>query len=591
MELISRKEVAEAAKLQKLGGENLAGLLMSVLKLDKINKIYADHYQKPAMDFLKNVLSDADISYKISDVDLNKIPRKGAFVLIANHPYGGLEGIILLNALLQIRPDLKMMGNFLLTRIEPLKDLVIPVNPFDDLTDIKQNVSGVMSCLNHLEKGNSLVIFPAGEVSTYQPEQHGITDKKWNKGAVKLIMKAKVPVVPAFFQGTNSQLFHWLGFIHPLLRTAKIPSELLNKRSRQINVRIGAPISVAEQELFVGVSRFGRFLRAKTYSLGFNTNVNTFFSVNKFTKPQEIIAPVSKKLMCDELLRIPDYCELFSVKNYTVYCTPVQYIPEIMNEIGRLRETTFREIGEGSNNSIDIDEYDLYYHQLFIWDNEAKAVVGGYRVGLGDEIISQYGIKGFYTRSLFKMDVKLQPMLMESVELGRSFVTIDYQRKPLSLFLLWKGILVFLLRNEKYRYLIGPVSISNNFSDMSQQLIVNFIRQNYFMEHLGKLIQPKKPYIPVFKHCETDILTEEINNLTHLDNLIADIETSGARIPVLLKKYLSMGGRIASFNVDPAFNNSLDGFLVLDLADIPKETIQSLSKELNDEKLGQRFNL
>jgi putative hemolysin len=589
MELINPKEITKAARLHHFGGENMAKILMSVFQLDKINRIYAKNYQKPAFEFLESILNELNVNYEVSTSDLAKIPKTGPFIIVANHPYGGLEGLILIHALVKIRPDIKVMSNYLLRRIDPIKDILIAVNPFEENLVVKQNLTGLRICKDHLENGKALVIFPAGEVSTYQQGSNTITDRKWNKSALKMIIKAKVPVVPVFFHGTNSALFHWLGFIHPFLRTAKIPSEMLNKRLKTLKMRIGSPIPVNEQELFIGISKFGRFLRAKTYALGSVTDVNSFYKPRRETKIHDIIPPVSKRLLCSDLLYLPDKYELFRYKNYTLYCAPALQIPNIMNEIGRLREITFREIGEGTNNSFDIDEYDLYYKQLFIWDEETKSIIGGYRAGLGKEIMEQFGIKGFYTRTLFKMDHKIKPLLHQSIELGRSFIVSEYQRKPMSLYLLWKGILYFLLKNNEYRYLIGPVSISDRFTNISQQLIVDFIQNNYFHQELSQLIQPRKAFIPNLNKIETDILTEEITNLNHLELLIKDIETPNIRIPVLLKKYLLMGGKIANFNVDPAFNNSLDGFLILDLANIPKEIIQSLSKEINDENINNRF--
>jgi putative hemolysin len=260
-----------------------------------------------------------------------------------------------------------------------------------------------------------------------------------------------------------------------------------------------------------------------------------------------------------------------------------------MLEIARLREITFREVGEGTDLEKDMDEFDLYYHQLFIWDNVKNVLVGGYRVGLGKEIIALYGMKGFYTRTLFKMSKKLLPILNETVELGRSFIVKEYQRKPLSLFLLWKGILYFLLKNETYRYLLGPVSISNQFTKLSQHYIVDFIKRNYFHKELSEFIKPRKPFTPPSLSTDFQILTEEIHSFVQLDTIIQDIEIYQTRIPVLLKKYLQLGGRIVCFNVDPAFNNSLDGLMMLDLADVPKHRLQSLSKEMEDDTIFDKF--
>lgn len=590
MELITLKEVAQTPFVKNFGGINIAKMAMSVFKIDDINKIYTNNYEKSASAFLTDTLKDLRVNYSISGTDLDKIPQKGAFIIVANHPYGGLDGIILLHALLKIRPDIKVMGNYLLQRIEPLKDYIVAINPFEETASYRENVPGLRACIEHLKHDKPLIIFPAGEVSTFQYNSKEITDRKWQKSIIKLIAKAKVPVVPVYFHGSNSALFHWLGVIHPVLRTARIPSELLNKQNKKVAVRIGNPITVAEQELFIGTSKLGRYLRAKTYALGSTTDLQPFFKPFRHQKIENTIPPVPKEIMCKEIRRLPGSYELFRNQKFAIYCAPFLYIPNIIKEIGRLREITFREVGEGTNMSCDLDEFDLYYWQLFIWDAENHAIVGGYRAGLGKEIMTQFGKKGFYTRSLFKMDDKLRPLLYESIELGRSFVVSEYQRKPMSLYLLWKGIMLFLQKHCEYRYLIGAVSITDRYSSVTKQLLVDFIRNNYFDQELSKLIKPRKAFTPVLNSIETSLLTEEIPDINQLELLIKDIETPSTRIPVLLKKYLQMGGKIAAFNVDPAFNNSLDGFLVLDLASIPKELINNLARETETLNPIDRFN-
>ena len=282
---------------------------------------------------------------------------------------------------------------------------------------------------------------------------------------------------------------------------------------------------------------------------------------------------------------------MFTSKNYNVICVPSTEIPHVLQEIGRLRELTFRNVGEGTNRSIDIDEYDFYYHQLIIWDNKANKIVGAYRLGKGKDILAQYGIGGFYLNSLFKIKKAYTPYLEESIELGRSFIVEEYQRKPLPLFLLWKGLLVFLLKNTDYRYLIGPVSISNDFSKFSKSLIVEFVKRYHFNEELAEYIKPRKKFVvKPDKNVDTELLTDfEKGDISKIDKVIYDIECN-YKFPILLKKYLQLNAKIIGFNIDPKFNDALDGLLVLDIFDVPENFIRALSKELNDESILERFN-
>jgi hypothetical protein len=264
-------------------------------------------------------------------------------------------------------------------------------------------------------------------------------------------------------------------------------------------------------------------------------------------------------------------------KNYEVYISPSDRIPNILKEIGRLRELTFREVGEGTNKSIDLDRYDIYYHQLFIWDKEAEMVVGAYRIGKGDDIYYSYGKKGFYIDELFKIDHKFEPVLKKSMELGRSWIRKEYQQKPLPLFMLWRGITKFLMANPQIKYLIGPVSISNNYSKFSQSLIVDYIEKNHFDHEMGQYVKPRNRFKANIQKVESELLLESKESLKDFDHLISDIEETKMKIPVLLRQYIALNGKIICFNIDPQFSDSLDGFLVVDVANIPPDMLDKLS--------------
>jgi putative hemolysin len=261
-----------------------------------------------------------------------------------------------------------------------------------------------------------------------------------------------------------------------------------------------------------------------------------------------------------------------------------------MNELGRLREITFREVGEGTNQSTDVDEFDLYYDQLIIWDNDGQQIVGGYRIGKGADIFDQFGIKGFYTQSLFKMKSGFEETLKQSLELGRSFIVKEYQRKPLPLFLLWKGILYFLLKNPEYRYLIGPVSISNTYSGISKELIIRYIMANFFDYKRAAFVKPRNRFKVTTNDQHLNTALENMTpDLHSLDKFIGDIDQYNSGLPVLLKKYLGLNAKIVAFNVDPKFNDCIDGLLILDIFDVPKTTVESLLKEVNDTSLLTRL--
>ncbi len=591
MELLKPKDIFKARPaLTLLGGEYFAKFLMYILRFNKLNKIYSQIAEKHGLDFIDEVIRSFEFNIESDEHELKRVPEKGPVIIVSNHPFGGLDALILIKYLSMVRSDVKVMANFLLQKIEPVSNYFIADNPFKK-DNVQSGFSGMKQAVSHLQNEGVLCLFPAGDVSTYGTFDSA-TDRIWQFPVVNFVKKARVPIVPVLFQGTNSRLFHILAKIHPSLRQVRLPSELLSKKHKNIKIRIGNPIKVEEQDRFSDVYQFGRFVRAKTYSMESNIEVKRFFnySMNPQPKPEAIIDPVPQDKIIKEIQKIKQDYTLFNLKNYTAYCAPSKEIPNILNEIGRLREITFRDVGEGTNQSIDIDEFDLYYNQMFIWDEDEQRLVGAYRIGLGKDILRQYGKRGFYLQTLFRIDDEFKPVLNESLELGRSFVIKEYQRKPMPLFLLWKGILYFLLKNPEYRYLIGPVSISNNYSKISKDLIIRFIMSNHLNWKMAQHIKPRKGYKFKSNNPDINILMENMErDINRLDKTIGDLDELNSGLPVLLKKYIKLNSKIIGFNVDPKFNNCLDGLIVLDVYDVPKSTIESLSKEANDGSILERF--
>jgi putative hemolysin len=593
MKILTTKDLAKTENLTIPEGTIIAGTLLQIIKYNKLNKVYSEVHDKDPIVLVNSLIEELEINYEITEDDLKNIPRDGSFITVSNHPYRGIDSMLLFKIIYEKRKDFKIMANYLLQNIEPLQNIIIPVNTFETSKNTKSSFSGIKEAIKHIREGHCIGIFPTGEESGHFVVSKVILDKEWQNPALKFIKNAGVPVVPLYFHGTNTRWVHILGKINPILRAAKLPSELFNKKNRTIKIRIGTPITVKEQSDFKDISKFGRYLRARVYSLGSVLEVRKFFNIKgggKKRKPEPLIEPVPSKVLEEEISKVkPDY-ELFTTKNYSVICAPTVAIPNVFNEIGRLREATFREVGEGTNKSTDIDEYDFYYYHLFIWDNIEMKIVGAYRIGKGKEILALYGIKGFYINSLFRLKRKFAPVMAEAIELGRSFIAKDYQRKVIPLFLLWKGIMVFLLKHSEYRYLIGPVSISNDLSGFSKSLIVEFVKTYFYDEEMAKLITPRKDFVVntdniIDRKIFIDSSERDINKI---ERIILDIEP-GYRLPVLLKKYMEINGKIIGFNIDPKFNNCLDGLLILDLYQTPPDVIKGLSREMNDVSILERF--
>ncbi|WP_313808358.1 lysophospholipid acyltransferase family protein [Flavobacterium sp.] len=592
MGLVTAKEVAKAIKTDSYGmlGTFSGWLLMKVLRISTLNDIYNRNKHLKDLEFLNAILDEFHIKFEIPEEDLKRLPKGGPYITISNHPLGGIDGILLLKLMLEREPNFKIIANFLLHRIEPMKPYIMPVNPFENHKDAKSSVIGLKETFRHLSDGKPLGMFPAGEVSTYKDGKL-VVDKPWEEGAIKVIRKAQVPVIPIYFHAQNSKLFYFLSKMNDTLRTAKLPSELLTQKDRVIKVRIGKPISVAEQNEHETIEEYSEFLRRKTYMLA-----NVFESENgskllqtpslKLPKsPKQIAKPANHEQILEEIteLRKGTYRMLQS-KNYEVFFVKADKIPNILHEIGRLREITFREVGEGTNESLDLDKYDNYYYHMFLWDEEAQLIAGAYRMGLGTEIFAAHGIDGFYLQELFRFEPELYDMMSKSIEMGRAFIVKEYQQKPMPLFLLWKGIVHTTLRYPEHKFLIGGVSISNQFSDFSKSLMIEFMKSHYYDPYVAQYVHPKKEYKVKLKDADRDFVFNEAEaDLNKFDKIIDEIEPSSLRLPVLIKKYIKQNARVVAFNVDPLFNDAVDGLMYIRIADLPESTVRPVIEELQAE--------
>ena len=593
MPIVNASEVSDGLNLNKFGplGLLFGKLFLSVSKLNKLNTIYDRYKHLEALDFIDAVLLELGVTFEIPEKDLKRIPKEGSFISISNHPLGAVDGLILLKLMLEAREDYKVIANFLLQRLKPIEDKIMPVNPFEDRKEVKSSIMGIKQALMHLKSGHPLGIFPAGEVSTYK-EDKDIVDKPWTDEAIKFIQKAKVPVLPVYFHAKNSLAFYKLAKLNDNLRTAKLPSEMLNQRNRKIIVRIGYPIPDKDQSNFESLEEYKLFLRKKTYMLSSSfekTNLIKIFP-NQIKLPlQNRVRKIASESSQQHILKEIEVCReqkkcLTKSKNYEVFFAKQALIPNVVREIGRLREITFRSIGEGTNKPIDLDDYDRYYHHMFLWDNEAEQIAGAYRMGLGKEIYGQHGMDGFYLSELFTFEPESHKMMSTAIEMGRAFIIQEYQQKPMPLFLLWKGIVHCTLRFPEHKYLIGGVSISNKFSNFSKSIMIEFMKSNYYDPYLAQYVHPKKDFKVKLKDVDKDFVFDATKaDLNKFDKLIEELESDNLRLPVLIKKYIKQNAKVVAFNVDPLFNNSVDGLMYIRIKDLPESTVKPVMEEFQAE--------
>jgi putative hemolysin len=566
-------------RITRHGGLNrlLESTVEQAFSLARLDRMY--QALPPVADcdaFLQQALDTFNIGVHCTDEALQRIPASGPLVVVANHPFGALEGVILAQQLRRVRPDVKILANFILERIPELRELFISVDPFGGDGAAGRNLRPLKQALTHLQQGGLLVIFPAGEVS-HLHLRGGTIDPPWNNTVARLVRRTGAPVLPMYFPGSNSLMFQLAGLLHPRLRTALLPRELLNKRNRTIAVHVGTPLPFARLKTFDDDAMTAQ-LRLRCYALAAHDAGPAQPACLPGRAQEDIAAAVAAPLLCAEVEALPQEQLLDQSGEFQVWYARAGQMPWLLQEIGRLREITFRAAGEGTGSSRDIDLYDAYYLHLFIWDKEQRRVVGAYRLGLADEIARRFGVKGLYTHSLFRYRRHLLQQLGPAIELGRSFVRPEYQRSYSPLLLLWKGIGQFVARHPHYRTLFGPVSISGDYATQSQQLLVQFLRANNYLPQLARLVRPRRPFRaplgPVWlRHNAPD-------DLEQLSELVSAMERDQKGVPVLLRQYLKLGGHILGFNVDEAFNNALDGLIMVDLRQTdPKVLAKYMGRE------------
>jgi putative hemolysin len=549
----------------------LSGLAKRLVPVGKLRDVYRRVQRSPEGFRLETLLSEMRVDLRVNTTESARIPATGPVVVVANHPFGVLDGAILTVLLTRVRQDVKIVTNFLLGDVPELQRHCIFVDPFETGRSRESNRRALKQCLLWLQRGGMLAMFPAGEVSHLQVPEAKIADPVWNDMAVRLTRRTGASVLPVFFCGHNSVGFQILGMFRPRLRTALLVQEFLQQEGKTIEVRLGSEIS---SRCITGIKddrEATAYLRWRTYLLSrrsqrkgsWSSVVRSRLALNA----QQPLAPaVPPELLAQELAALaPDRC-LIENGDLAVYLARAREAPHLQQELGRLREFTFREAGEGTGRPLDLDRFDNAYWHVLLWNKSKQELVGAYRAGSTAEILPHHGIGGLYTSTLFRYDPHLFHKLGPALELGRSFVRPEYQRQYAPLLLLWKGIARLVAKRPETPVLFGAVSISNNYSNASREMIYRFFEARRNDEELTKLIEPRRPFRPErLRRWDCSALRYALHDLEELSQPIADVESDGKGLPILIRQYARVGGKIVGFNVDRKFSDVLDGLVVVDL--------------------------
>ncbi len=552
---ILEKFAAEAiSKHPFLKSKAIIKSLNSILKLDKVNSFLAENSDKQDFDFIDSVLHHLNFSYYMSNRHRANVPSEGRLIIVANHPLGGLDGLALLRAISEVRKDVKIVANQVLSEIPNLANLLLPYNVFS-VQSQKKNILRIEEALNNEE---AVIFFPAGEVSRLQT--NGIRDKQWMKGAVSFASKTKSPVLPVFIEGRNSAGFYTSSLIYKHFSTFLLPGELFRSKDKNITLKIGNIIP-AETFSHSALSEKiqSKLLRKHVYRLSKNKQ-------DIFKTESTIIHPVSSKILKKELANSKLLGQ--SAGDKFIYAVDYANAKNVVKEIARLREITFRKVGEGTGKSMDFDIYDKYYKHIVVWDDKELEIVGSYRLGISSEILKEYGKEGLYNSGQFDISDDFRPILEHSIELGRSFIQEKYW-KTRALDYLWQGIAALFQEYPDVKYLFGAVSISDSYSDLAKEMMVFYYKKWY--SGFDKMARPIDRYtIPSKKLEELSKIFTGRDHIEDFNILKQSLKNMGYSIPVLYRKYTEIcdfgGVKFIDFSVDKDFNNSVDGLIVLDLS-------------------------
>lgn len=542
-----------------------------LIPMAEVQELYERVRSAPHGFQLDALLKEMQIDLQVHPADLERIPAKGPLVAVANHPFGVLDGAAIGVLLSRVRSDVRVVTNSLLEGVPELANHCFFVDPFRRRSSVERNSKALKQAYEWLQSGGAIAIFPAGEVSQLDVGKAQVADAAWNTIAARLIRKTSATALPVYFCGHNSIGFQLLGLIHPRLRTLVLMQEFLQQRGKRVEVRIGSSIPADLIANIASDSEATEYLRLRTYLLSYrgkkHFSIPTKMRAVLPRKAQEPIAPeIPASLVERDIANLPSDRLLTETSEFAVYAARADEIPHLLEELGRVREITFRAAGEGTGKAADLDEFDSYYWHLLLWSKDHKELVGAYRAGNTDEIIRAHGIKGLYTNTCFRYDERLFLKIGSALELGRSFVRTEYQRQYAPLLLLWKGIARFIALHPETPVVYGAVSISNEYSPLSREMIVQYFQSREDGSEFTELIHPRTPFrSPKLRRWDCRAFCNALHNLDDLAEPISDLEQDGKGIPILIRQYAKLGGRLVGFNLDRKFSDVVDGLVIVDL--------------------------
>lgn len=562
--------------------------LARLLALPTLNRLYHQANQTPThRSFVDRALAVLDVQYDVAASAVARVPTRGPLVIVANHPFGGLEGLILLSILRRVRPDVKVLGNAVLAAIPEMRDHLIFAHRFGGRGGAS-NVPALRTAVRWLEAGHALGVFPAGRVAHLQLRKRGVTDGPWSPSIARLLRRTGAPVLPVWFEGTNSVRFHLLGLVHPRLRTLMLPRELLRKRHSRVPVRVGNVVAPDRLAAFEDDGAMIDYLRMRTEILGRRSDPEAEPArhgdgrASRTSRPLATPTPADAAELRREITALPTEQVLLRQNGLEVVYAHAAQMPRALSEIGRLREQSFRHAGQGTGQPRDLHAVDQHYLHLLAWHPGKGEIVGSYRMGPTDHLLPRFGKHGLFTSTLFHYDEALLEQIDPALELGRAFVVPERQRDYAPLLMLWKGVGRFVVANPRYRVLFGSVSFGEEYQSLSRELLMAFLELNRDLPDMPELrklrrfIHSRRPARPAPARALVFPFSDRVvRDIREVDELVSQVEADGRGVPVLLRQYLKLGARVLGFSSagGGADESTLHALVLVDLVRADPEVL------------------
>ncbi len=522
--------------------------------------------------FLDEVFKHLSFSYQTCGNSLKNIPSQGRVIIVANHPIGTLDGFALLKMVRSVRKDVKIVANDILSSIQPIRNLLIPV---DNMSKVANHKSNFLKMVDALENEEAIIIFPAGEVSRAGPM--GIMDSHWKTGFARLAKRTQSPVLPMHIKARNSLGFYAASAIYKPLGSMLLMHEMFTKHNQNIKIKAGKLIP------WESIRKSGLTLPAASAAIKIHTYKLLKYKNNSilcpFTTIETIAIPACRQSIRDDLKQAQHIMK--TPTGLDLYMVDYKADSAIIHELGRIRELTFRKVGEGTGSNWDLDKYDRFYRHLILWDDKKLELVGGYRLGECGKLIETHGQDSLYMNHMYHIKPEMKKYLPSTLELGRCFVQPQYWGTR-ALDYLWMGMGNYIANHPEIKYLVGSISLSNSYSARARELIVSFYNaQLAFSEDVANA---RCPFI----------ISDEIKQLA-LNEFTGDYKTcfkrlnqllkeQGETLPMLFKQYVELcedkGTQFIDFSLAPDFNNCIGSLIIIEIDKVKMSKRRYLKKFL-----------